>query len=97
MKKAIKLSPTDNVATVLSDVVQGELVGITDKENNVLDDITSLENIGRGHKIAVENINSGDRVIKYGYVIGIASKSIAKGEFVHVHNLESSRGRGDLA
>lgn len=35
-------------------------------------------------------------VIKYGEIIGKASVEIRKGQHVHVHNLESLRGRGDL-
>ena len=37
----------------------------------------------------------GDEIVKYGQVIGHASKAIAVGEHVHVHNVESARGRGD--
>ena len=34
---------------------------------------------------------------KKGKEIGIATKDIKKGEYVHVHNLDSMRGRGDWA
>ncbi len=34
---------------------------------------------------------------KYGQVIGRATKDIEAGGHVHVHNLESTRGRGDKA
>jgi altronate dehydratase small subunit len=37
----------------------------------------------------------GDSIIKYGEVIGVATREIAPGQHVHVHNLESRRGRGD--
>ena len=45
-----------------------------------------------GHKIARQPIHAGDPVIKYGDPIGIASRDIVAGEWVHVHNL-----RTDLA
>ena len=35
-------------------------------------------------------------IIKYGESIGRASADIRKGEYVHIHNLEALRGRGDL-
>ncbi len=35
-------------------------------------------------------------MLKYGQVIGRATADIAVGEHVHVHNIESTRGRGDL-
>ena len=37
----------------------------------------------------------GEKVIKYGEVIGVISRAEIKGGFVHVHNMESCRGRGD--
>jgi altronate dehydratase small subunit len=41
-------------------------------------------------------IGKGDDVVKYGEIIGRATADIAKGEHVHVHNIESLRGRGDI-
>ncbi|MFQ5657413.1 MAG: SAF domain-containing protein [Candidatus Methylomirabilales bacterium] len=38
----------------------------------------------------------GAPIIKYGQVIGRATVEIAPGDHVHVHNMESLRGRGDL-
>ena len=44
---------------------------------------------------ALKPIHKGELIIKYGEEIGMASADIVKGEYVHVHNLESMRGRGD--
>lgn len=41
----------------------------------------------RGHKVALCDIPAGAEVIKYGFPIGKATKDIAKGEWVHSHNL----------
>ena len=49
-----------------------------------------------GHKIAVRDSKKGEPINKYGEEIGIARKD-KKGEYVHVHNLDSMRGRGDWA
>jgi altronate dehydratase small subunit len=35
--------------------------------------------------------------MKYGLSIGTASQNIKAGDHVHVHNVESNRGRGDKA
>jgi len=40
-------------------------------------------------------LKKGDVVYKYGEVIGIATVDIKTGDYVHVHNIESTRGRGD--
>ena len=38
----------------------------------------------------------GDNVLKYGEVIGKASRAISPGDWVHIHNVESARARGDI-
>jgi altronate dehydratase small subunit len=48
-----------------------------------------------GHKFATRDIPCHEPVIKYGESIGRATKAIKTGEHVHVHNVESERGRGD--
>jgi len=46
-----------------------------------------------GHKFALEDIEKGEAVIKYGEPIGQSTEKIARGEHVHVHNVVSqSRG-----
>ncbi|MBR3084855.1 MAG: altronate dehydratase [Kiritimatiellae bacterium] len=42
-----------------------------------------------GHKYALADIPRGARVVKYGMPIGRATRRIARGELVHVHNLAS--------
>lgn len=37
----------------------------------------------------------GEQITKYGEEIGIATQEIRPGDYVHVHNLDSMRGRGD--
>jgi altronate dehydratase small subunit len=41
-------------------------------------------------------MKKGDDVIKYGEVVGRTTATINIGDHVHVHNVESLRGRGDL-
>lgn len=42
-----------------------------------------------GHKIARTDIKSGDKILKYGAPIGIATADIPAGAHVHVHNVRS--------
>ena len=44
-----------------------------------------------GHKVALRDIPSGAPVVKYGVVIGRATRDIARGDHVHVHNLKGER------
>jgi hypothetical protein len=49
--------------------------------------VAAIDPIPRGHKIAVREISEGDKVLKYGEVIGEASQNIGLGNHVHVHNV----------
>ena len=43
-----------------------------------------------GHKFAVRAIPSGSRIVKYGAPIGVATRDIGAGEYVHTHNVASN-------
>lgn len=93
MKIAIIMDPKDNVATLLSDVDKNDMVQARLGEKSVEEQIR--EPIRFGHKFALSRINKGAHVVKYGEIIGRATQDIDKGHHVHVHNVESLRGRGD--
>ena len=62
---------------------------IINEKDNVGVALSGDERIPNGHKFALTDIPDGEYVIKYGEVIGRATKSISKGEWVHTHNLKS--------
>ncbi len=83
MKRFIKIDAADNVAVALADGVKaGE---IAEFDNNR--PVTLAEDIVRGHKFALCPIAKGEKVIKYGYPIGIATTDISPGQWIHSHNL----------
>ena len=96
MKKAMLLSANDNIATLLEDAFEKEIVKIWDWNKDLVGSIVCISKISTGHKISIKNIAVGEPIFKYGHVIGKALSAIKMGEWVHVHNLESMRGRGDL-
>ena len=51
--------------------------------------IVSAHDIPRFHKIALRNMAAHDIVHKYGQVIGEATAPIKRGDYVHIHNIES--------
>lgn len=91
--QAIVMKPKDNVCTVVEAVAAGAAVGM--EIDGAVSVITAGDSIPLGHKLAIRPIQKGDIVIKYGEIIGRATQDIAPGRHVHVHNLESCRGRGD--
>lgn len=96
LKLALKVDDLDNVATIFADgIVEGTVVEMRDKKGNT-EQITVHQDVPYGHKIALCDLKKGDHIMKYGECIGAASMDIRKGDYVHVHNLEALRGRGDL-
>ena len=93
--KAIAVHERDSVATALTDLSEGEVVTV-DRGTKMLP-IELRAPIPFGHKLALDPIRPGEPIVKYGEVIGRATRAIAPGDHVHVHNLEGTRGRGDLA
>jgi len=89
------VEPEDNVGTFLRDATAGETVEIPVGDR--VRSVTLNDDIPFGHKVALHDIGEGDEVLKYGTSIGYASEDIAAGDWVHVHNVESNYGRGDLA
>ena len=87
---ALRLKDEDDVAVALRALAAGEAVRFG------AETIAVRSLIPGGHKFATHPIALGALIRKYGQVIGKASAPIATGEHVHVHNVEGTRGRGDL-
>jgi altronate dehydratase small subunit len=87
---ALVMDGRDNVATALEDLEAGREFEVEGETVELVDDVPF------GHKFAFEAIGRGEEVYKYGNVIGEASAEIAPGEWVHTHNCDSTRGRGDV-
>lgn len=84
--RAIVVDSEDNVATALVGLEPGKATLIGDIETV---SIKVNEPIKAGHKIALCEISNEAPIIKYGTVIGWASKSIQSGQWVHLHNCRS--------
>jgi len=87
---AIIINGQDSVAVATRDIKAGEKIPLTaggqKSELLIKNDIKFL------HKFALRDIPKGDKVLKYGMVIGEATADISRGEHVHVHNVRSLRG-----
>ena len=89
----LMIDEKDNVATALSNIKKGEKAFFIKDGNSI--SIKVNDDIPFGHKLSLMDINKGEHIIKYGESIGGATVNIKKGDYVHVHNLESLRARGD--
>ncbi len=91
--KAILIDTKDNVATAFQELAKGETVTVSLAGTEVTTVLT--QDIPFGHKFALSAIGLHEPVVKYGETIGLATDSILAGRHVHVHNMESQKGRGD--
>jgi (2R)-sulfolactate sulfo-lyase subunit alpha len=89
--KALIHAHPDFVAVATDDIARNEEIVAVYMDDGKEASLKSKEDIALGHKIALRNIERGEKVIEYGEVIGAATKDIAAGEHVHVHNLKSLR------
>ena len=95
--RALIIHPDDNLANLIGAGSKGELVACTVEGKGQTTEVTLLDDVPANHKFAPVDVKAGEPIIKYGLTIGRASCDIRKGQYVHVHNIESNRGRGDLA
>lgn len=77
----ILLHPSDNVGVAATNLKSGSGVTIGDGE------VSLEEAIPQGHKFARHSIPEGTAVKKYGQTIGVASRDIPAGCWVHTHNV----------
>ncbi|ATW28263.1 hypothetical protein DCMF_00430 [Candidatus Formimonas warabiya] len=89
MKRLVSLSAEDNAATALSDISPGDECCLEVAGNKYK--FNAEEGIPFGHKVALIDFQPGDQVIKYGEIIGRATKTIKKGSHLHIHNVVSDR------
>ena len=88
---ALVLHAADNVATALRALAAGETVRVRGGGHDL--QIALRQAVPLCHNLALADIALGAVVTKYGESIGEASRHIAPGEHVHVHNLVSARAR----
>lgn len=88
---AIRLSPDDDVATVVRPATAGAAVAVrsADGSGGEIATIVARGEIPFGHKIALRAMSAGEPLMRYGSRIGRLTAAVAAGDHVHVHNLAS--------
>ena len=77
------LATGDNVAVATTDFSAGSIVRFDGGE------LTLIDAVPMGHKVAVAEIAAKEKIVKYGCPIGSALRPIRPGEHVHTHNIKS--------
>jgi altronate hydrolase len=77
--RLLRLHPADPVAVALADIPAGAALDAAG--------LVAAEDIPAAHKVALAPITAGAPIRKLGAVIGLATRDIAAGAWVHTHNL----------
>ncbi len=85
----IRLHPDDDVV-----IARAQLVGGT---TLIDENVTVAGLVPPGHKVATHAIAAGAPVRRYNQIIGFASRAVAPGEHVHLHNLAMGSFSRDYA
>ena len=80
-KKVLKIHPSDNVAVALVDLSVGEFISLDGI------DMELKAKVKAKHKLALQTIDIGEKVIMYGVLVGKATELIKKGEILTINNV----------
>lgn len=75
----VRVNEGDNVAIAVKDVPSGTIVA---------DGIVTNQEIPQAHKVALDDIEVNEKVIRYGVILGYAKEAIKKGDWINEFMLE---------
>ena len=84
MTNILKINPADNVVVAIQPQSAGAVIEVDGKQ------ITVLEDVPAGHKIAIKDLAEGENVIKYGFPIGHAREAKKAGSWMNENNIKTN-------
>ena len=84
---AIMISPIDDVATVITELTEGDRAVFL--KNGEITQVPILGTIPQYHKLAIRDLKRNEPLKKYGEIMGQATQDIVQGSHVHDHNVTS--------
>lgn len=81
--RLLLMSPDDNCLIARTALAPGDVVSIEGV------DVTLNQSIPIGYKVARRALQPGEKVLRYGALIGTVTAAVAPGEMLHTHNLVS--------
>jgi altronate hydrolase len=85
------LHPSDNVCVAARDLDAGTIVTAGGHS------IELPARVRMGHKIALEQLDRGQAVVKYGQTIGFTTEDVPPGAWLHTHNVTAGQFARDYA
>ncbi len=87
LPRMVRLHSQDNIVVAVDAVGKGASTA----------EAVAIDKIMKGHKMATVDVAKDQPIRKFGQIIGFASKDIAKGEWVHEHNVAMHEFARDYA
>ncbi len=84
---AVLLHPEDNVAIARVPLNRGVQLRLLATATGNSEIVEVTQRISSGHKVALQEIAEGQPILRYGSIIGYATRLIETGSHVHSHNL----------
>jgi len=81
--RLLLMAPDDNCLIARMPLAAGEVLEIDGTP------VTLPEAIPLGYKVARRALKAGEKVLRYGAIIGTVSADVAPGAMLHTHNLAS--------
>lgn len=82
---ALVLNRADNIAVCLHDIPASTEILVKNNQDTFV--MKTVDAISRGHKIAIQDMTKGEKIIKYSENIGVITKDVRKGSHIHIHNI----------
>ena len=82
----LKIHPADNVAVAVDALEAGAEVEVGGEP------LTLRTDVPAGHKVALQDLEAGTSVVKYGFPIGHTTADVRRGAHLHAHNLKTDLG-----
>ncbi|MFD2101472.1 UxaA family hydrolase [Flagellimonas iocasae] len=85
-QNCLQIHPKDNIAVALRDIKKFSVLHINHIELEVKNDIRAK------HKFALHDLKTGDEIIMYGVLVGVANQPISQGTAITVDNIGHAAG-----
>ena len=91
MHKALAHRKGDDVAVAVSPISAGEEIVVVYLDDDGEERVRAQADVPYGHKVALQPLAAGAPLTEYATQIGVATRDIQAGDYVHTHNVKTAR------
>jgi (2R)-sulfolactate sulfo-lyase subunit alpha len=91
MHKALAHRRGDDVAVAVSPISAGEEIVVVYLDDDGEERVHVQADVPYGHKVALQPLAAGAPLTEYATQVGVATRDIQVGDYVHTHNVKTAR------